>query len=145
MNLLEKALSVAFLFHSGQKDKGGKPYILHPLRVMMNFKDEDAQIVAVLHDILEDTAYPVELLYKTFTTRIADAVFALTKEPDKAYNTYIDDIVSGYRLAMRVKRKDLEDNMNTLRLFTLSDKDLARLKKYHRAWNIINDALGEER
>jgi len=52
---LEQAISIASLAHEGQLDKGGEPYILHPLRVMMKLKDYDLRIIAVLHDVIEDT------------------------------------------------------------------------------------------
>ena len=55
MSLLEKALAIAVEAHRGQKDRAGKPYILHPLRVMGRVSTEDEQIVAILHDVVEDT------------------------------------------------------------------------------------------
>ena len=54
--MLEKALILAAKAHTGQVDKGGAPYILHPIRVMLACEGEKEKIVALLHDTLEDTA-----------------------------------------------------------------------------------------
>ncbi|SEN94652.1 hypothetical protein [Paenibacillus sp. OV219] len=62
MSTLNKAIELAALFHEGQKDKSGQPYILHPLRVMMSLEAEDAKIVGVLHDTIEDTELTLERL-----------------------------------------------------------------------------------
>ena len=60
MSTLEKAIALAATQHAGQLDKGGQPYILHPLRLMLQFSNPTLQIIAVLHDILEDTATTAE-------------------------------------------------------------------------------------
>jgi len=64
MSNLDKALKIAIEAHTSQVDKGGKPYILHPLRLMMKFKSEQEMIVAVLHDVVEDSDYSFDDLKK---------------------------------------------------------------------------------
>ena len=60
MATIEKALQIAAQAHEGQKDKEGQPYILHPLRVMSRVEGEEAQIVAILHDVVEDTTVTLD-------------------------------------------------------------------------------------
>ena len=62
MATLEQAIELAVKYHKGQLDKAGKPYILHPLRLMQKMEFESDQIVAVLHDIIEDTPVTLEML-----------------------------------------------------------------------------------
>jgi (p)ppGpp synthase/HD superfamily hydrolase len=82
MATLERAIALAAAAHAGQRDKGGEPYILHPLRVMLRLRDDDARIVAVLHDVLEDTPLTrAALEAEGFSAPILDALDALTKRP----------------------------------------------------------------
>ena len=52
--LLERATKLARKYHKGQFDKGGNPYIEHPLRVMVDVESIEEKVLAVLHDVLED-------------------------------------------------------------------------------------------
>ena len=80
MATIEKALQIAAQAHEGQKDKGGEPYILHPLRAMMSVQGEEAQIVAVLHDVIEDTSVTADDLRQAgFSDQIVDAVLCVTQ------------------------------------------------------------------
>ena len=60
--MLNKAIILSARAHEGQVDKGGNPYILHPLRVMMNCEGEAERICALLHDVVEDTDITLEEL-----------------------------------------------------------------------------------
>ncbi len=81
MSTIEKAIALAARKHAGQKDKGQQPYIFHPLRLMFKVKTSEQQIVAVLHDILEDTdTTVVDLISLGFSQEIVDAILALTKK-----------------------------------------------------------------
>jgi len=132
-NLLKKAIELARTYHKGQKDKAGKPYILHPLRLMQSVESVDEKIVAVLHDIVEDTPISLEdLRLKGFSGHIINAIEALTKKQDEDYNTFIERI-SHNQLAVKVKLVDLEDNMNLSRLPEITNKDKERLQKYQKA------------
>src|SRR5262245_54954078 len=107
MATIEKALQIAARAHEGQKDKEGLPYILHPLRAMMSIQGEDAQIVAVLHDVIEDTNVTADDLRQAgFGEQIVAAVLCVTHKKDESYADYVvrckDDEV-----ARRVKLADL--------------------------------------
>jgi len=90
---LEQAISIASIAHKGQLDKGGEPYILHPLRVMMRLKEERQRIVAVLHDVVEDTNLTIQdLIFKGLDCDLANVVQTLIKRKDESYDEYINRI-----------------------------------------------------
>lgn len=62
MATLETASIIATEAHRGDTDRGGSPYILHPLRVMLVQTTTDARIVGVLHDVVEDTDGTLDVL-----------------------------------------------------------------------------------
>lgn len=131
------ALELAVEKHKNQTDKAGNPYILHPLHVMENVKSKDAKIVAILHDIIEDTDVTEDYLLKTgLSKHIVDAVVALTRSEDMDYQEYIKDL-STNPLAKEVKIADLEHNMDLKRLPTLTEKDLERSRKYQIAYHYL--------
>jgi len=138
---LEQAISIASLAHAGQLDKGGEPYILHPLRVMMKLKDEKQRIVAVLHDVIEDTKVTIQdLLDQGLDCDLANIVLILTRRKDENYDEYINRICYD-ELAMRVKLADLNDNMDMSRIDILTKKDYQRLAKYRVARSILENIL----
>jgi len=130
---IDKAIKIALEAHFGQVDKGGKPYILHPLRLMMKFQNETEMIVAVLHDVIEDSDYSIDDLKKTgFPNEVTDALECLTKKNQEKYDDFILRIISN-SLAKKIKIEDIKDNLDFTRLTTIGEKDLVRITKYHRA------------
>lgn len=111
-----KALEIAYKAHIGQLDKGGSPYILHPVRVALHCQTEDEKIVALLHDVVEDTSITFEdLKAEGVDDRLLEALKCLTKEEGEDYKAFIER-VSTNRLATKVKIQDLKDNMDVTRL-----------------------------
>ena len=106
--MLAKALNIAYSAHQGQIDKGGIPYIQHPIRVALNCLTDDEKIVALLHDVIEDTSVTVEeLINEGFNQNIIDAIISLTKKNGEDYMTFIRR-VSSNELATLVKIQDLK-------------------------------------
>ncbi|MBF0285644.1 MAG: bifunctional (p)ppGpp synthetase/guanosine-3',5'-bis(diphosphate) 3'-pyrophosphohydrolase [Magnetococcales bacterium] len=140
MDPLEKAIQLAVSAHRGQKDKAGIPYVLHPLRVMMRMSDPIARIVAVLHDVVEDTPVTLdELRREGFSPEVLEALDCLTHREGESYEEYIERAAS-HPLALAVKRADLEDNMDIRRLSQHpTDRDWARLVRYRQAWARLHD------
>ena len=131
------ALELAVEKHKNQTDKAGNPYILHPLHVMENVNSKEGKIVAILHDIIEDTDITENYLLKIgLSKRIVDAVVALTRSEDIDYQEYIKNLGSN-PLAKEVKLADLEHNMDLKRLPTLEEKDLERNRKYQIAYHYL--------
>lgn len=131
---LETAISLAASAHVGQEDKGGNPYILHPLRVMLKASDDDTRIVAVLHDVVEDSNFTLNDLSQIFHFKreILEAVDALTKRKGETYDEFIQRVKQN-ELARRVKILDLEDNMMISRIPNPTENDYARIEKYMKA------------
>ncbi|WP_335338483.1 GTP pyrophosphokinase [Paenibacillus naphthalenovorans] len=124
--------------HEGQVDKGGNPYILHPLRLLTKASDENARIVAVLHDVIEDTDLTLEHLRKEgFNEIIIEALDCLTRCKNESYDEFIQRIKSN-DLARYVKLLDLDDNSDITRIQNPTDKDYERLRKYKKA---VSDLL----
>ena len=112
MSTLEKAIALATKKHAGQLDKAGQPYILHPLRLMLNVESMDQKMVAVMHDLLEDTDTTiVDLITLGFSQNVIDAVVALTKKEGESRLDAAKRIVKN-SLARTVKLADLADNMD---------------------------------
>ena len=133
----QMALELAVEKHKNQTDKAGNPYILHPLHVMENVNSKEGKIVAILHDIIEDTDITEDYLLKIgLSKRIVDAVVALTRSKDMDYQEYIKNLSSN-PLAKEVKLADLEHNMDLKRLPTLEEKDLERNRKYQIAYHYL--------
>ena len=134
MNLIEKALEIALKAHAGQTDKAGQPYILHPLRIMAKMEMEDEKVVAILHDVIEDSDFTAEQLIEDgIPEHIVEAVQVLSKKEGEGYPEFIDRVVKN-KLAAKIKKADIEDNLNILRFNALSENDLKRVAKYHSAW-----------
>jgi (p)ppGpp synthase/HD superfamily hydrolase len=140
MSDLNNAIQIAATAHSGQTRKNGTPYILHPLRVMLRQSSEQAMIVAVLHDVVEDTEVTMEKLVAAgFAPAVIEALGLLTHAESTAYEAYVQAIASN-ELARSVKLADLEDNMNLSEIPEVTDEDLTRTAKYHRAWTRLQPA-----
>lgn len=131
--LIERAIAIAVEAHAGQTDRGGAPYILHPLRLMMQMDTDEERIVAVLHDVVEDgDGWTLERLEaEGFPVNILIAVARLTRGANEPYPDYIARC-NGV-LSRKVKIADLRDNMDMRRLRSITDKDIARFEKYQAA------------
>ncbi len=143
MATLERALVIAAEAHQGALDKGGAPYILHPLRLMHQMTTVDEQIVALLHDVVEDSPWTLDALRaEGFSEEVVAAIDGLTRRDGETYEDFIARGVTN-PLARRVKRADIEDNMDLRRLGEIGEKDLERLQRYQRARKVILAAMGE--
>jgi len=145
---LALAIKIAAAAHATHTpDKGGAPYILHPLRMMMRMSCDDSRMVAVLHDVVEDHSedgWTFESLDEAGIPKsVIAALRCVTKTEeeerlkDAAYEAFIDRAAT-HPVAIKVKLADLEDNMNVLRLGELTDKDVVRLRKYHKSWKHLS-------
>lgn len=131
--MLEKAIAIAVEAHRGQIDKAGKPYILHPMRVMLAGKTEEEMICGILHDVVEDTPVSIEMLAKEgFSDRVLVALRLLTHDRSVPYQDYIHSITQD-SLAVQVKLYDLHDNLNRDRIDTLTVEDERRMQKYKKS------------
>lgn len=131
---LEDAILFAAQKHRGQRDKGGAPYILHPLRLMARMSTDTERMVAVLHDVVEDCGVTLEDLRGAgYPEAVVAALDRLTRRESESYEEFIARVQPD-PLARRVKLADLEDNMDLRRLPEVRDKDVERYQRYLRAW-----------
>jgi (p)ppGpp synthase/HD superfamily hydrolase len=132
--LLNKMLVFATNKHAGQFDKGGNPYILHPIAVMhlLGNADEELRCIAIGHDIVEDCGVSyAELREMGFTERIISGIAFLTKVPGETYDEYKAKVKSNVD-SVKVKIADLTHNTRIDRLKGVSEKDMARMEKYFK-------------
>ena len=143
--MLAKMLLIATNAHAGQFDKGGTPYILHPLKVMHYLKtdDEELQCIALGHDVIEDTDVTYKDLQEAgISERVIYGIDALTKRLGETYEDYKLRVFAS-RDAMKVKLCDLRHNTDIRRLKGVREKDLERMAKYQRFYLEIQTKLQE--
>ncbi|MEZ5787289.1 MAG: HD domain-containing protein [Xanthobacteraceae bacterium] len=134
MSTLERAIAIAAEAHAGQVDKAGAPYVLHPLRMMLQLTSTDERIVAVLHDVCEDCPEWTfdRLRSEGFSPRIIEALKSVTKRDGEAYEDFVRRAAAD-PIGRSVKLADLRDNSDLSRIAAPSDHDFQRLEKYRRA------------
>ena len=138
-DLTKKALKLCFEAHKDQTDKSGMPYVFHPFHVAEKMETEDTVVVALLHDIVEDTDYSLEDL-KTmgFPDRIIEALSYMTHDDSVPYLDYVSKIREN-PIATAVKLADLEHNSDLSRLGHVDDKALERVAKYAEAKKLLKE------
>ncbi|MBQ1813120.1 MAG: HD domain-containing protein [Bacilli bacterium] len=135
---IRKAINIAYDAHMGQNDKFGIPYIFHPVHLAEFMDTEDECIVAILHDVVEDTDVTFEELEKEFSNKIIEALKLLTHDKKVPYDEYIVKLKNN-PIAKKVKLADLKHNSDKTRLDHLTPKDIIRNKKYENAIKILSD------
>jgi (p)ppGpp synthase/HD superfamily hydrolase len=131
--LLERAIAIAERQHACQVDKAGRPYIEHPKRVMHAMTTDAERIVAILHDVVEDTDLTLDqLAAEGFPDYILDALDSVTRRPGETYEVFVARAAKN-SIGRRVKYADLQDNANLSRIPAPTEADKARAAKYHRA------------
>lgn len=137
--MIKNALQLCYTAHKNQLDKGKKPYYFHPIYVALNLKDENQKIVALLHDVIEDTEITLDDLRREgFSESIIEAVNILTRKKDESYDSYIQRIKSN-ALSKAVKIEDLKHNSDVTRMESITEKDRMRIEKYKRALKYLLD------
>lgn len=137
---LQRAIELAVLHHANQVDKSGQPYILHPMRIMFGCSTDEERQAAIMHDLVEDTILTLdELTEEGFCQSVVDCVDCLTRREGETYSDFIERCCEN-PMAIKIKLLDIGDNMDVTRLDSLSENDLGRLKRYHRARRRLLDA-----
>jgi (p)ppGpp synthase/HD superfamily hydrolase len=137
MSTLERAIAIAAQAHAGQKDKGGQPYIVHPLRVMLRVSGDAERIAAVLHDIVEDTDVTLaQLAAEGFPAEVVEAVDALTKRHGET-RLEAAHRAAAHPVARAVKLADNAENLDISRIPNPTDRDLARMAEYQQVRAIL--------
>ena len=140
---LERAIEIAAAAHRGQTDKAGQPYILHPLRVMLACVGQAAKIVAVLHDVVEDTDWTLEALRaEGASVDVLAALDSVTRRDQETYSEFIERAARN-EIGRAVKVADLQDNLDLSRIAYPTQADFARMDRYRNALRHLGDQLPE--
>jgi len=141
---LERAIEIAVEAHKGQVDKGGNPYILHPLRVMMSLDTREEKIVGILHDVVEDSEWTFDDLAKEgFSDEVIEAVRSVTKTEsehgtDEGYLRFVERAKQN-PIGAKVKIADLKDNLDVSRISKLDKDALKRINKYKNSLEMFDN------
>ena len=135
--LTQRAMQICFEAHRDQVDKGGMPYVFHPFHLAEQMETEEETCTALLHDVMEDTAWTYEqLAAEGFPSSVMEALALLTHDDNTPYLDYVEKL-SGNRIAARVKLADLRHNSIAGRLPVIGEKERKRMRKYLRAQAIL--------
>lgn len=134
--LTRKAMIIAYEAHKNQVDKSGVPYIYHPIHVAEQMDTENEYIIALLHDVVEDTNVTFKQLEEVFSKEIIDILKLLTREENIEYDEYIKRIKNN-SIACKVKIADLTHNLDKTRLDFVTEVDVKRNEKYKKALQIL--------
>ena len=135
---VKKAINIAYNAHMGQKDKFGIPYIFHPVHLAELMDTEEECIVAILHDVVEDTNITFKELEQVFSKEVIDALKLLTHDKKIPYEKYILNLKDN-PIAKKVKIADLIHNSDITRLEKITMRDKIRNKKYEKAIKILSE------
>ena len=138
-DLTKKALKLCFEAHKEQVDKSGLPYVFHPFHLAEQMESEETTVVALLHDVVEDTDYTIEdLTAMGFDKAVTDAIALMTHADGVDYMDYVRAIKEN-PIAKAVKLADLTHNSELSRLDIIDEKALQRVKKYKEAIKILSE------
>ena len=135
----KKAMKLCYQAHRYQTDKSGIPYVFHPIHLAEQMEDEATTVTALLHDVVEDSAYTLrDLEAMGFAPEVLEALSLLTHEETVPYMDYIAAIKQN-PIARAVKLADLAHNSDLTRLDTVDAKALARVEKYRQAIALLTE------
>lgn len=137
--MTKKAMKLCFEAHKDQVDKSGMPYVFHPFHLAEQMVDESTAIVALLHDVVEDTEYTLENLQNIgLSDEVCEAIALMTHDPAVPYLEYVAKIKEN-PIAKAVKLADLRHNSDLSRLDRIDEKTLARVEKYKAAIKLLSE------
>lgn len=135
----KKALKLCFEAHKNQTDKSGLPYVFHPFHLAEQMETEETTIIALLHDVIEDSDFTIEdLINMGFDKTVTDAIALMTHKDGVEYMDYVSAIKEN-PLAKTVKLADLKHNSDLTRLDIVDEKALMRKEKYSKAIALLQE------
>ena len=140
--LTRKAMKIAYNAHINQVDKSGVPYIYHPIHLAEQMDTETECIVALLHDVVEDTDVTFEQLGQDFPEEVIEVLKLLTHDKNTDYMKYVKKLKAN-PIAKKVKIADIKHNSDETRLEKITVKDIARRNKYKKALEILEGENNE--
>ena len=142
-DLTKRALKLCFAAHRDQTDKSGLPYVFHPFHLAEQMPDELTTVVALLHDVVEDTPYTLEDLARLgFPQKVLSSLARLTHDPSVPYLDYVAALKED-PIARQVKLADLRHNSDLTRLDHVDEKARQRAEKYAAAIRLLEQPDGD--
>jgi GTP diphosphokinase / guanosine-3',5'-bis(diphosphate) 3'-diphosphatase len=140
-DILQRAIMIAMSAHAGQKDKAGEPYIIHPMSVMYSMDTVEEKIVAVLHDVLEDTTVSdQDLKRQGIPEHLIEAIISVSRKKEEMYLEDFIPRVMKNEIGRKVKVKDIEHNLS--RIDNLEGDNSKMKKRYLFALLILSHSIG---
>lgn len=140
--LLDKAKAIVER-EFGNRVENGECYKLHAYRVMEAMDTEEEQIVALLHDVAEDTELSLaDLEWEGFPKKIMGALEDLYKGNALRYFDYIDDL-SLNPLAAKIKLAEIKDNMDSVRVNRMSFRTYSLEERAAKSIEILEEAMSD--
>ncbi len=134
------ALKLCFETHKDQLDKSGMPYVFHPFHLAEQMTDEETTIVALLHDVVEDSDRTIDDLREMgFGENVLEAITLMTHDPEVPYMDYVANLKTN-RIAKAVKLADLRHNSDMSRLDSVTPYDMIRAEKYKKAIELLENS-----
>lgn len=134
----KKAMKIAFDAHRGQTDRAGIDYVNHPLHLAEQMETESETCAALLHDVVEDSDWTIEMLdAEGIPNDALEAIKLLTHKEGIPYMEYIEALKDN-EIARKIKLADLTHNSDLSRLSEVSEKDRTRIRKYNKAIELLN-------
>lgn len=138
-SITKKAMKLCFEAHKNQTDKSGLPYVFHPFHVAEQMPDETTTVVALLHDVIEDTDFTLQDLREMgFDEDVLDALALMTHDKNVPYMEYVAKI-KGNDIARTVKLEDLRHNSDLSRLDKIDETAMKRVEKYRAAIQLLSE------
>ena len=133
----KKAMKLCFEAHKDKTDQSNLPYVFHPFHVAEQMTDEKTTIVALLHDVIEDTSYTLQDLQELgFDQDVLEALALLTHDKNVPYMEYVAKIKPN-PIARAVKLADLRHNSDLTRMDEITEAALKRVEKYKAAMQLL--------
>lgn len=137
--LTKKAMKLCFAAHRDQTDKSGLPYVFHPIHLAEQMTDEETTVVALLHDVVEDTQYTLsDLGDMGYPLAVLEAIALMTHDDSVPYLEYVAKIKHN-PIAKAVKLADLRHNSDLTRLDVVDERAMARAEKYAAAIRLLEE------
>ena len=132
---LEDAIILAVEAHRGRRDMLGRPYILHPLRLMSRLSTPAEQMVALLHDVIADSDMTIDdFRARRYDPEVVESLDRLARRDDEEFDAFIERVAQD-TVARQVKIADLADNLDLRNWPKIGERE--RLERYRRGWETL--------
>ncbi|MFA6831061.1 MAG: GTP pyrophosphokinase [Bacteroidaceae bacterium] len=136
-DLLDKAFYISIAVYEGPQDESQEACAAHSMRVAYNCETKEQKIVALLYDTIKKAAIDPEcLISEGFPSFIIDAILSITQQNEESYSEFIFRAKQN-PIGRRVKINDILDQMNLVKLETITEANIEKLHKHIEALHVL--------